>query len=274
MGTKKKYSDYAFLSTLLFSIGVFFSLILFIKMVDSNNGITITLSVIEMLSLSTIALAFFIKKKKMVIISFGTLAILYTYYLVDLVVSFFQPHSLSLYTFGGYIRSVNSFSHSSRFVNVRNYWYTMWGIKDAELLICMIIPTAAIILLVVLMLINQIKKKYYKYIWILPAAIWIVFHFVYWIRFGYLKNFSNLWVSFIRELSIGAALVFTGLWISVFEAKTYPKIDSVQAKKGNVQANNDNLFTADRIIQYKELLDSGAITEEEFSEIKKKLLGL
>jgi uncharacterized membrane protein len=49
------------------------------------------------------------------------------------------------------------------------------------------------------------------------------------------------------------------------------KIEELQRKKDN---NHNSLSGADEILKYKQLLDNGIITQEEFNSKKKDILGL
>ena len=55
--------------------------------------------------------------------------------------------------------------------------------------------------------------------------------------------------------------------------KALLEIDKVWDSKNNDNAN-DNDDSADKIKKFKDLLDSGAITQEEYDAKKKDLLGL
>lgn len=50
-----------------------------------------------------------------------------------------------------------------------------------------------------------------------------------------------------------------------------PKESAEKAAKGEPDANNDEVV-AEKLERYKKLLDEGVITQQEFDEIKKKLM--
>ena len=76
-----------------------------------------------------------------------------------------------------------------------------------------------------------------------------------------------------------AALLFVGLWIKTIDAPSttgpvneYAVFDPQTAYAASEAAAI--IGGADKLKQYKELLDSGTITQEEFDAKKKQILGL
>lgn len=51
-------------------------------------------------------------------------------------------------------------------------------------------------------------------------------------------------------------------------------VDQVEQEKGVTKESTSGTSSADEIKKFKELLDMGAITQEEFNDKKKELLGL
>lgn len=75
------------------------------------------------------------------------------------------------------------------------------------------------------------------------------------------------------EVTVLLAFLFTGLWLKTViqeEKDSSPALLSGGTAKESIPA----LGGADKLLQYKELLDSGIITQEEFNEKKKQVLGL
>lgn len=109
-------------------------------------------------------------------------------------------------------------------------------------------------------------KSDLKTIWFLPALFVLiasivelsqfVFFLKYDLTFKYLSNYVLLFLAYF----------FAGLWL---KSIVPPKAHS-PSNRTSAQANT----TAAQFKQYKDLLDSGAITEEEFQTKKKEKLGL
>lgn len=107
-----------------------------------------------------------------------------------------------------------------------------------------------------------------KYLWFLPSAFMVL---------AFLITIKRLpWIGVILYLSIIAALFFAGLWAkqsmapvrrSVIKAYSSPLRGDAPAKR-----QTDTVGGADRLKVYKDLLDIGAITQEEFDERKRQIL--
>ena len=75
------------------------------------------------------------------------------------------------------------------------------------------------------------------------------------------------------------AFLFVGLWVkeSITTGQTAPVNEYATFNPqiySNPTASNDAIGGADKLKMYKELLDSGTITQEEFDAKKKQILGL
>ena len=83
-------------------------------------------------------------------------------------------------------------------------------------------------------------------------------------------------ISFERVLLYGivpaVAYALVGLWLKV--ADHSPTFNPVKAAPAASPSHPSQAETIERLKEYKSLLDCGAITEEEFQEKKKNLLGL
>lgn len=65
------------------------------------------------------------------------------------------------------------------------------------------------------------------------------------------------------------------IWFGGKEANNlYPKIEEFLSKQVDKKQSHNNISPADEILKYKQLLDSGIITQEEFELKKKQLLNL
>ncbi len=73
-----------------------------------------------------------------------------------------------------------------------------------------------------------------------------------------------------------AELVKGAKYESIVEPVIERKVEKPVEQKATIQVNEPKKTTsiADEILRYKELLDCGAITKEEFDAVKKKLLGI
>lgn len=122
---------------------------------------------------------------------------------------------------------------------------------------------------------NAVVKK----IWFIPAAIMLLAFFTFWIYAGYFQFLSFAWMIMAINIVEIAAFLFTGIWIKgdttlvnkapVNEYSTF----NPQAVH-SAPASHSSVGGADKLKMYKELLDSGTITQEEFEAKKKKILGL
>lgn len=99
------------------------------------------------------------------------------------------------------------------------------------------------------------------------------------------KSISLEFVSDVRK-SHTKPYPFGNIWIDTLNDKfnfcapmeqldeMYNKILAAIKKSGEKDVNANNLSSADEIKKFKDLLDSGVITQEEFNAKKKQLLGL
>lgn len=145
-------------------------------------------------------------------------------------------------------------------------WFSLGNLFD-------FLAYAAFVVIIILALKgNAVAKK----IWFLAGALLFVgsmIGMIGWIQGGY------LWKSILVGIAEVVALVFAGMWLkddiapiaeapvneyATFNPQTYSRSDS----------SNDAIGGADKLKMYKELLDSGTITQEEFDAKKKQILGL
>ena len=148
-------------------------------------------------------------------------------------------------------------------------WFSLWNLFDY-------LAYAAFVVIIILALKgNAVAKK----IWFLAGALLFVGSMIGWIQGGYFKYISAAWKSILVGIAEVVALVFAGMWLkddiapiaeapvneyATFNPQTYSRSDS----------SNDAIGGADKLKMYKELLDSGTITQEEFDAKKKQILGL
>lgn len=125
------------------------------------------------------------------------------------------------------------------------------------------------------------KAKITKVLWFVPGAITLMNCLINWIRIIRTYQSPN-WINVMINLIQIATFILIGLWLKedyvATEEKDDPKINTYAAF--NPHAVDSNLAKAasvggaDKLKTYKELLDSGVITQEEFDAKKKQILGL
>ncbi|HKL41668.1 MAG TPA: SHOCT domain-containing protein [Clostridia bacterium] len=97
-----------------------------------------------------------------------------------------------------------------------------------------------------------------KMIWFLPAVVLLLGSLISWMTSQFYTSFYIL-----LDLIEVAGFFFTGLWLK--EGKSKNEVNDFDTKKSLINS-------ADEIKTFKELLDDGAITQEEFDKIKKQIL--
>ena len=100
--------------------------------------------------------------------------------------------------------------------------------------------------------------------WAAPAALVLVSVILSFIDYGFGYDVSYAIGGYVADLLLltGLALASASAKVGALDKRTAPKL-------GYSQVGN-----ADQLLGYKKLLDSGGITQEEFDQKKKELLGL
>ena len=134
---------------------------------------------------------------------------------------------------------------------------------------------AVVVILALSLKNNQITKK----IWFIGAALLFVGTLIFWIQDGCFEYISVVWKAMLSDLVEIVAFLFVGLWVkeSITSGQTAPVNEYATFNPqtySNQTASNDAIGGADKLKMYKELLDSGTITQEEFDAKKKQILGL
>lgn len=137
---------------------------------------------------------------------------------------------------------------------------------------CFFVAYAGVAALIILSLKgNAIVKKS----WFIPAAAMLLGYVVDWIHYEYFRY----WVQMVFIIMEIAALLFVGMWIKedttpaqATPVNEYATFDP-QAMY-SAPASTSAIGGADKLKTYKELLESGIITQEEFDAKKKQILGL
>lgn len=159
--------------------------------------------------------------------------------------------------------------------NVLYYVYNLISHNLVWILFYVVAYVALIVLLVLTIKRNNVVKN----IWFIPGAAALISTLIMWLSYQYFSYFIFLWKSMVFNIIEIAALVFVGIWLrkSVVPAMTesvskYATFNSQAVS--SVPASGEIIGGADKLKMYKELLDSGTITQEEFDAKKKQILGL
>lgn len=148
-------------------------------------------------------------------------------------------------------------------------YFSLWNLCD-------FLAYASVVVFVILTLKgNDVVKK----IWFVPAAVLFLGCVIGWITGGYFEVLLAAWKSMLVSIVEIVALLFAGMWVKeiVAPAEASPVNEYATFNPqtySNQTASNDVIGGADKLKMYKELLDSGTITQEEFDAKKKQILGL
>lgn len=138
------------------------------------------------------------------------------------------------------------------------------------------IAYAALIIIIILALKSNISATK---IWFSAAVLLFVGSLIMWIEYGYFSYLSAAWKSILVTIIECVALMLSGMWIK----NDLSPAETTQANEcatfnpqaiGGTQAKADVIGGTDKLKMYKELLDSETITQEEFDQKKKQILGL
>ena len=148
-------------------------------------------------------------------------------------------------------------------------YFSLWNLCD-------FLAYASVVVFVVLTLKgNDVVKK----IWFVPAAVLLLGYVIYWITDGYFEFLSVAWKSMLVSIVEIVALLFVGMWVKEIiapaEASSVNEYATFNPQSINsTPASSSAIGGADKLKMYKDLLESGTITQEEFDAKKKQILGL
>jgi hypothetical protein len=197
---------------------------------------TDTFSMIFWLAIILMAIALFVRNEKMVIVA----------------------AAVNILWWGNFVISGIRCS-GKKYFSVYNIYITMSIFAYLALIVILLLALNG----------NVVVRK----IWFIAAVLIFIGYLIDWIYWGYFSQISTCWISMLHNIEEIAGLFFIGLWVkndvltSAIETKTVSK----QAISSNV-APAEIFGGADKLKMYKELLDSGAITKEEFEEKKKQII--
>ena len=134
---------------------------------------------------------------------------------------------------------------------------------------------------VVALLVFALKKNdVVQKVWFIAGAAMLWGRLIGWIDYGYFSYISESWKSILFGLIEIGGLTLLGLWIKEHDfvsakaepTNEYSTFDPQAVYSSPLSASA--IGGADKLKMYKELLESGTITQEEFDAKKKQLLGL
>lgn len=142
--------------------------------------------------------------------------------------------------------------------------------------LCFFLAYTSVVVVVVLTLKgNDVVKK----IWFIPAAVLLLGHVIAWITYRYFEFLSATWKYMLVDIVAIVALLFAGMWVKeiVAPAEASPVNEYAIFNPQSINstpASSSAIGGADKLMMYKDLLESGTITQEEFDAKKKQILGL
>lgn len=242
--TEKKYS---LIAAICYTVYVLYCIINAIVFVLQYDYATITAwDIIFWIPSISMAVALFMKNKKAVVVAAG-IKVLYN----------------ACYFFF-YVRHL--FSDSKYFLY--DCVYFLWKFSALAAYI------SAVVLIILSIKCNSIVKK----IWFLPSVVLISGCIIHWITNHYFFMFSHVWDSMLFSILECVALLFVGMWIKegITASNTAPVNKNATFNSQTVYSATASsaIGGADKLKMYKNLLDSGVITQEEFEAKKKEILGL
>lgn len=148
-------------------------------------------------------------------------------------------------------------------------YFSLWNLCD-------FLAYASVVVFVILTLKgNDVVKK----IWFVPAAVLLLGCVIGWITGRYFEYLSAAWKSMLVSIVEIVALLFAGMWVKeiVAPAEASPVNEYATFNPQSINstpASSSAIGGADKLKMYKDLLESGTITQEEFDAKKKQILGL
>lgn len=226
---------YALIAAICYAVCATYNIINTIIYVSNSDYASIAvLIVLNWIAIIGMAVALFTKKDKILLGAVGINALLGAYYIIS--------------------------------------YFSLWNLLD-------FVSYAALTALLVLALKGNVSVKK---IWFVPGAAASLGCLIGWIQYGYFSYISATWKMMFFDVIEIAAIFFIGMWLkesvapvnaeSAEPINEYATFNPQAVYSGGASA--DALGGADKLKMYKDLLDSGTITQEEFDAKKKQILGL
>jgi hypothetical protein len=143
-----------------------------------------------------------------------------------------------------------------------------------------VVVYASLLALFMVNVIPSLEKSAHvtKILGFVPFALYLAYYLFIWAKNGCFSDLAYTWKYIISSLILVAGFLFAGMWlretIVVPVATEATNQYSTFNPAATVSQQNSSTGGADKLKMYKELLDSGAITQAEFDAKKKQILGL
>lgn len=207
------------------------------------------------------------------ILSTNALNIVFYIATIGMAVALFLKNEKAVIAAAG-VHTIYALYYCLQSLFVRRSW---WG----TFLQCFFV-TAAYASVVALLLLTLKKNAVVQKIWFVAGAAPLLGNLIYWIEGGYFSWISERWIwkSMLFSLIEIAGLILLGLWIKehdftpseVEPVNEYSTFDPQVVYSSPL--SDSAIGGAEKLKMYKELLDAGVLTQEEFDAKKKQILGL
>lgn len=161
--------------------------------------------------------------------------------------------------------------------NTRSSWsnFSNYSAVNKLFILCNILSAVALfILFLVGMKVTLNSKKAISVIWFIPALLLAVRYFPIWFSHDYSSiETAHAIISISNQAFHLLAFLLSGLWLKAMLQDEKEKAPA-SLSNDSIREPIPMLGGADKLLQYKELLDSGIITQKEFEEKKKQIFGL
>lgn len=156
--------------------------------------------------------------------------------------------------------------------NYNNFTYTHSGIFSSLLFIIIFLLEIVFLILTILG-VKKEQHKIYIFYSLVNAICIFLFQFVKIVKdiMTFIENQQGFYFPTYDYISL--VKILFGILVFIATVVIY-KQEKIEADNTNYKNKIKGTSSEDDILKYKELLDIGAITQEEFEQKKKELLGL